>query len=238
MMTKEFTDLLKNTDTDYRHPRHKKQIENNLGVVVGHLALVSFFIVGSFLVPLLLLFIWESLELFGDNASDVTETGIWIIFFDLGTSIHRIKEVGRHVAFRRVGIALLLLLASTFFFCRNVVLHLFLVADLVLLGFLCPLLHFFVTKRLVLRREDSSLFNCLGILARGRATRALVSEAEFQISTILNNSKKGQSIQMRPRASRERTKKSTLGFSLSCNKIQEKASEKCGNEIRKQFDET
>ena len=70
----------------------------------------------------------------------------------------RVQEVGRHVALGSVGVFLLLLATSASrIFHGHVVLHFFLVAKLVLFGFLVPHGAFIFAKSLELGGQETSL---------------------------------------------------------------------------------
>mmetsp|Transcript_21998 Transcript_21998/g.61224 ORF Transcript_21998/g.61224 Transcript_21998/m.61224 type:complete len:206 (+) Transcript_21998:295-912(+) len=125
------------------------------GVVHGHLALVSLLVLSGSLVPALALLVSELLEASGDDAGDVTEARLRILIFYLRSDVHRVEEVGAHVALGCVGVLLRLLSLATWLFSWCVVLHLLLVADLVGLGLLGPLLHLLVGHGTVLLRQQA-----------------------------------------------------------------------------------
>jgi len=129
-----------------------------------HFCLVTFLVGRSLDVPLGTLLFGESLELSRDNLGNVAKGRVRVLFLDLGTDGHAVKEVGRHVPLGHVRITLgLLLLSSTAAAAlikvigRNVMLHLLLVTELVGSGLFVPLGLLLLRKFLELSRKEASL---------------------------------------------------------------------------------
>ena len=121
-----------------------------------HFALVSNLIGGRLGFPLFALLGVECLVLRRDDTSNVAEGGFGVVLLDGRTDVNGEQEVRTHVSLGGVGVLLGLLSLSTgWVFHGDIVLHLFLVTDLVLLSLLDPLLEFLLGEGLVLSRQDS-----------------------------------------------------------------------------------
>ena len=126
--------------------------------VLRHLSLVSCLVFGSLLVPLFALLGGQGLELSRDETGNVSERCVRVIFLDSWTGRHGVEEEGTHVTLGSVGVLLgFLLAASSGVLHGHVVLHLFLVTELVLGSLLFPLRHLLLIETLVGSGKQTSL---------------------------------------------------------------------------------
>ena len=134
----------------------------SLGLVLLHCSLVTGLVLYSLFVPLLALLVSKFLELGGNEFGNRSKGGLGILLLDGWANMDRVEEVGTHVALWSVRVLLSLFLFTTsttkvLIIRRNVVLHILLVTDLVLLGLLVPLLAFLVGKSLEKNRQNAGL---------------------------------------------------------------------------------